>query len=195
MLQVNSFLLSQHKHLFTLRTLDLWVTPAHLLSSNTHLYICIYIFLFVDAPVKTLWRIWTGAPQESGSCWSNLHGSDGCGSENHPGQLRFLFPAPQDYLLRNDMTETRRATEVASSQRLGVIFFMEQSWWTDCFSYFGTDNALRRCCPVVTAGYLSAGEPESSLTYGKMAGAEASPQQHPRRKPVLHCLEDQKRVS
>lgn len=32
--------------------------------------------------------------------------------------------------------------------------------------------------------------------YGKMeAGAEASPQEHPRRKPVLHGLEDQKRVS
>ncbi|KAM7424599.1 hypothetical protein PAMA_000787 [Pampus argenteus] len=26
-------------------------------------------------------------------------------------------------------------------------------------------------------------------------GAEASPQQHPRRKPVLHGLEDQKRIS
>lgn len=65
----------------------------------------------------------------------------------------------------------------------------------------GDLNTLSRCFPpfpkrpVARAGYLAVGR-AWVLTYGKMeAGAEASPQQHPRRKPVLHGLEDQKRVS
>lgn len=117
---------------------------------------------------------------------------------------------------RNDMTATRCVAEVGSSQKLGVIFFMKQSWWTKSFSYFCIDihaphlgtkwegdiktlsgyfpSFPKR--PVVKPGYLAVGELEYTLTYGKMeAGAETSPQQQPRRKPVLHCLEDQKRVS
>lgn len=105
------------------------------------------------------------------------------------------------------MTGTRFVAEVASSQRSGVTAGMEQSWWTDSSFYFGTDIHAPRlgteegrglqhfewvlpscCCNGWIFGWVN--------TYGKMeAGAEASPQQHPRRKPVLHCLEDQKRVS
>lgn len=49
---------------------------------------------------------------------------------------------------------------------------------------------------MVVPGYQREGELKHLLTDGKMeAGAEASPQHLPRRKAVLHSLEDQKRVS
>lgn len=110
---------------------------------------------------------------------------------------------------RGDMTETRRVAQAGSSHRLGVTFSKKQSWWTDSFFLFYLKKNLAGGLKLMhhnrepsgkgtwTLQLLSRrGEPEHSLTYGKMeAGAEASPQQHPRRKPVQHGLEDQKRVS
>lgn len=60
----------------------------------------------------------------------------------------------------------------------------------------GGVNTLSRCRPVVVPGYQRVRQLRCPLTYGKMeSGAEASPQHLPRRKAVLHSLEDQKRVS
>lgn len=60
----------------------------------------------------------------------------------------------------------------------------------------GGVNTLSRRRPVVVPGYQRVRQLKSPLTYGKMeSGAEASPQHLPRRKAVLHSLEDQKRVS
>lgn len=60
----------------------------------------------------------------------------------------------------------------------------------------GGVNTLSRRRPVVVPGYQRVRQLKCPLTYGKMeSGAEASPQHLPRRKAVLHSLEDQKRVS
>lgn len=60
----------------------------------------------------------------------------------------------------------------------------------------GGVNTLSRCRPAVVPGYQRVRQLKCPLTYGKMeSGAEASPQHLPRRKAVLHSLEDQKRVS
>lgn len=68
--------------------------------------------------------------------------------------------------------------------------FMHRDWEpSGCEHWAGV-------CPVVAPGYRREGEAKRLLAYGKMeSGAEASPQHLPRRKAVLHSLEDQKRVS
>lgn len=75
---------------------------------------------------------------------------DAFGRESQPDFLWFLFSALMltsgqplvtrnciEKPSRNDMTETQH--EAGSPQRLGAIFFMGQSWWTDSFSFFWID--------------------------------------------------------
>lgn len=230
MLQFNSF--SSFSTQALVRCQDSWPLscewpPAHLLSFGT------YFFFF--AAWKThfaahkLKPAHISSPHQQHTDWISASSQDHddqtsmaavmvlgerailvmSGSRSLPWCSQQASPSGLRSAERNNMTETRRVAEVASSQRSGVIFFMKQSWWTGRFSYFGIDIHAPRlgnqagrelkyfeqvlpCCN----GWIFSCRRAWALTYGKMeAGAEASPQQHPRRKPVLHCLEDQKRVS